>query len=244
MNQSEDVKEICLRIYSTYNQVGRRPLLLIKREVEILKQLRHPNIVRLHEVLASKTKIYLVLEYVSGDELYYKIEKGRLLEVNSRKLENILFTPTRAIKISDFGLPASPYHFKGPLAASVLQHLTKEDLSKLYFGHFKMIDTNGAHCFLIRTGFFTDLINSFGSYTNDLDKMALEVLRYVFYFLVTGEQQSTKMSIKFLETALNQDVRFFDTEVRTSDVVFAINTDVVLVQDAISETIEERGEAF
>lgn len=53
----------------------------------------------------------------------------------------------------------------------------------------------------------------------------------------TGERQSTKMRIKYLEAALNQDIQFFDTEVRTSDVVFAINTDAVMVQDAISEKV-------
>ncbi|PIN11524.1 Multidrug/pheromone exporter, ABC superfamily [Handroanthus impetiginosus] len=53
----------------------------------------------------------------------------------------------------------------------------------------------------------------------------------------TGERQSTKMRIKYLESALNQDIQFFDTEVRTSDVVSAINTDAVMVQDAISEKL-------
>lgn len=53
----------------------------------------------------------------------------------------------------------------------------------------------------------------------------------------TGERQSTKMRIKYLEAALNQDIQYFDTEVRTSDVVFAINTDAVMVQDAISEKV-------
>ncbi|KAF7112410.1 hypothetical protein RHSIM_RhsimUnG0232700 [Rhododendron simsii] len=42
---------------------------------------------------------------------------------------------------------------EGPLAAPVLQHLTKEDLSKIYFGEFRMLDINGAHCFLTRTGY-------------------------------------------------------------------------------------------
>jgi ATP-binding cassette, subfamily B (MDR/TAP), member 1 len=53
----------------------------------------------------------------------------------------------------------------------------------------------------------------------------------------TGERQSTKMWIKYLEAALKQDIEFFDTKVRTSDVVFAINTDAVMVQDAISEKV-------
>ncbi|KAK4343049.1 hypothetical protein RND71_038865 [Anisodus tanguticus] len=103
--------------------------------------------------------------------------------------------------------------------------------------------------------FFADLVNSFGSYANDVDKMTQEVLKYAFYFLVvgaaiwasswaeiscwmwTGERQTTKMRIKYLEAALNQDISYFDTEVRTSDVVSAINTDAVVVQDAISEKL-------
>ncbi|KAI3701784.1 hypothetical protein L6452_27126 [Arctium lappa] len=41
-----------------------------KREIGTLKILKHPNVVRLHEVLASKTKIYMILEYVNGGELF------------------------------------------------------------------------------------------------------------------------------------------------------------------------------
>ncbi|KAF8396545.1 hypothetical protein HHK36_018169 [Tetracentron sinense] len=103
--------------------------------------------------------------------------------------------------------------------------------------------------------FFADLVNSFGSNANNMDKMMQEVLKYALYFLVvgaailgsswaeiscwmwTGERQSTRMRIKYLEAALNQDVQYFDTEVRASDVVFAINTDAVMVQDAISEKL-------
>ncbi|GMJ15290.1 hypothetical protein like AT1G11860 [Hibiscus trionum] len=42
---------------------------------------------------------------------------------------------------------------QGPLAAPVLQQLTKDDLSKLYFGEFRILDINGATCFLTRTGY-------------------------------------------------------------------------------------------
>jgi serine/threonine protein kinase len=46
---------------------------LIKREISTMKLVKHPNIVQLLEVLASKTKIYIVLEYVTGGELFDKI---------------------------------------------------------------------------------------------------------------------------------------------------------------------------
>ncbi|KAL0286197.1 UNVERIFIED_CONTAM: Aminomethyltransferase, mitochondrial [Sesamum angustifolium] len=42
---------------------------------------------------------------------------------------------------------------QGPLAAPVLQHLTKEDLSKIYFSDFRTLDINGAPCYITRTGY-------------------------------------------------------------------------------------------
>ncbi|KAG9459957.1 hypothetical protein H6P81_004465 [Aristolochia fimbriata] len=108
----------------------------IKREIGTLKLLKHPNVVRLYEVIASKTKIYMVLEYVTGGELFDKIAlKGRLSETEGRKLfqqlidavsychdkgvyhrdlkpENVLVDAKGNIKISDFGLSALPQHFR------------------------------------------------------------------------------------------------------------------------------------
>ncbi|XP_020409716.1 CBL-interacting serine/threonine-protein kinase 1 isoform X1 [Prunus persica] len=110
--------------------------LQIKREIGTLKLLKHPNVVRLHEVVASKTKIYMVLEYVTGGELFDKIaHKGKLAEAEGRKLfqqlidgvsychnkgvfhrdlklENVLVDAKGNIKISDFGLSALPQHFR------------------------------------------------------------------------------------------------------------------------------------
>ncbi|XP_031112654.1 CBL-interacting serine/threonine-protein kinase 9 isoform X2 [Ipomoea triloba] len=57
----------------------------IKREISTMKLIKHPNVIRIFEVLASKTKIYIVLEYANGGELFDKIARhGRLKEDEAR----------------------------------------------------------------------------------------------------------------------------------------------------------------
>ncbi|MBA0609529.1 hypothetical protein Godav_021568, partial [Gossypium davidsonii] len=57
----------------------------VKREISIMSRLNHPYIVKLYEVLATKTKIYVVMEFVKGGELFAKVAKGRFTEDLSRK---------------------------------------------------------------------------------------------------------------------------------------------------------------
>ena len=48
----------------------------IKREISVMRIVRHPNIVQLYEVMASKAKIYFVMEYVRGGDCSVKWPKG------------------------------------------------------------------------------------------------------------------------------------------------------------------------
>jgi serine/threonine protein kinase len=53
----------------------------VKREIAIMKDLHHPNIVDLKEVMASRDKIYMVMEFLPGGELFDKIVAEGPLEV-------------------------------------------------------------------------------------------------------------------------------------------------------------------
>ena len=107
----------------------------IKREISVMRIVRHPNIVQLYEVMASKAKIYFVMEYVRGGELFGKVAKGRLKEDEARKYfqqlisavdfchsrgvyhrdlkpENLLLDENGNLKVSDFGLSALSDQFR------------------------------------------------------------------------------------------------------------------------------------
>jgi serine/threonine protein kinase len=47
----------------------------LKREIAIMKILKHKHVIQLIEVLQSKNHIYIVLELVTGGELFDKIGK-------------------------------------------------------------------------------------------------------------------------------------------------------------------------
>jgi len=50
-----------------------------RREINILQRCTHPHIIRLYEVIDTPTDIFVVMEYVSGGELFdYIVSKGRL----------------------------------------------------------------------------------------------------------------------------------------------------------------------
>jgi MAP/microtubule affinity-regulating kinase len=62
------------------------------REVRIMKMLHHPNIVKLYEVIETKSTVFLVMEYASGGELYdYLVVHGKMKEKEARaKFRQIL----------------------------------------------------------------------------------------------------------------------------------------------------------
>ncbi|THG08193.1 hypothetical protein TEA_014368 [Camellia sinensis var. sinensis] len=100
-----------------------------KREISTMGLVKHPNVVQLYEVMATKTKIYFIMEYAKGGELFHKVAKGKLKEDIARKYfqqlicavdfchgrgvyhrdlkpENLLLDENGTLKVTDFGLSA------------------------------------------------------------------------------------------------------------------------------------------
>ena len=51
----------------------------VMREIQILKIVRHPNIVQLYEIIETSRQLFLIMEYAPGGELFdYIVKKKRV----------------------------------------------------------------------------------------------------------------------------------------------------------------------
>lgn len=58
----------------------------VTREIDILKRIRHPNIIQLFEIIETPKQLFLITEYASGGELFdYIVKKQRLKEEEASK---------------------------------------------------------------------------------------------------------------------------------------------------------------
>ncbi|KAI9744590.1 MAG: hypothetical protein M1818_002119 [Claussenomyces sp. TS43310] len=159
------------------DSVGTNPTRLAKiyREIAILREISHPNIVRLHEMVETDKHIGIILEYASGGELFDYILNHRYLKDNAArrlfaqlvsgvgylhkkgivhrdlKLENLLLDRNRNIIITDFGF-ANTFNPRDELGEEVEYNLSnreyvkRTELDKVLPGGFRRGDLMQTSC--------------------------------------------------------------------------------------------------
>jgi serine/threonine protein kinase len=65
--------------------IARKQVAHTRAEKSILQKIQHPFIVRLHFAFQTKDKLYMILDYINGGELFYHLKKeGRFPEERGR----------------------------------------------------------------------------------------------------------------------------------------------------------------
>ncbi|XP_023174317.2 mucin-5AC isoform X2 [Drosophila hydei] len=124
----ETGQEVAIKTIKKCKIEAEADLVRIRREVQIMSSVQHPNIIHIYEVFENREKMVLVMEFAAGGELYdYLSERKVLSEEEARrifrqvatavyychkhkichrdlKLENILLDEQGNAKIADFGL--------------------------------------------------------------------------------------------------------------------------------------------
>lgn len=120
-------KTVAVKIINR-EKLSKSVLMKVEREIAIMKLINHPHVLGLFDVYENNTHLYLVLEHVSGGELFdYLVRKGRLSEREARRFfrqivsavdfchkhkvchrdlkpENLLLDESKNIKVADFGM--------------------------------------------------------------------------------------------------------------------------------------------
>jgi calcium/calmodulin-dependent protein kinase I len=153
----------------------------IKKEIRIMKLCKHKNIVQLIDVFEDKESIYIVMEYLSGGDLYarycskeYHFKEERVRTIFKQildavrymqelgiihrdlKLENILFEneiEDSNIKIADFGLSALQGPFQDATdVLGTLHYVAPEVLANKPYDYSVDLWSLGVILFVLVTG--------------------------------------------------------------------------------------------
>jgi serine/threonine protein kinase len=117
-----------MKVLKKSQMENQKDIARVFNEKEIIKDINHPFIVKLHYTFQTKTKVYFILDLLTGGDLYTHIEKkGKFKEQQARfyaaeivlaldhlhqqgivyrdlKPQNIVIDNEGHIKLTDFGL--------------------------------------------------------------------------------------------------------------------------------------------
>ncbi len=126
-------QNVAIKIFKKHELRNESDLIILEREIHILKKLKHKNIIQIFETIQTHSHFYIVMEFVEEDILNKINEKRQINELEALnyfqqiisslqylhhqniahrdlKPENILIDDKSSIKLSNFGLSTMYNH--------------------------------------------------------------------------------------------------------------------------------------
>ena len=129
LGENKKTKEkVAIKIMQKNKILSKDDLIRIEREIEILKRLSHPNVIKIHKIFEDEKRYYIIMEFCENGELFNRIVEKRYLTEDEASLfyyqlingleyihknnivhrdlkpENLLLAKNDLLKIIDFGL--------------------------------------------------------------------------------------------------------------------------------------------
>jgi protein kinase A len=205
VQRAYDEKIFALKVLKKTLVLNTKQLEHIKNERQILAEINHPFIVKIHQTGQDRNNVYMLMEFISGGELFNVLRKAKVLPLPAAKFY--------AVEV----LLALEYlHSKG----IIYRDLKPENILLDQFGHVKLVDfgfakyTTGTTWTLCGTPAYIAPETLAGKgYTKAVDWYALGIL---IYEMIAGyppfnEHQDMKMYEQIIQRPIQFPINFDDT---------------------------------
>ncbi|KAJ0399309.1 hypothetical protein P43SY_000148 [Pythium insidiosum] len=152
----------------------------LRREVEVLRQLDHPNIAKLEDSFENDTYMILIMELLEGGELFDTIiERGRLRESDAKHIAASVLSAMSYMHAQ--GVVHRDIKPENLLLAKSSCDAGPVDVKIIDFGFSKTLDsTQGTTCSFLGTGgYLAPEILQHQPYTSAVDMWAFGILLYM-----------------------------------------------------------------
>jgi 5'-AMP-activated protein kinase catalytic alpha subunit len=73
-------EKVAIKILEKDKILDKADIERVTREIQILKIVRHPNVIQLYEIIETNRQLFLIMEHAGGGELFDFIVKRKRLE--------------------------------------------------------------------------------------------------------------------------------------------------------------------